>query len=46
MYHGIRNEIDKSSVKFIDVFVYNERAINFYNKNGYHSRMITNIKKL
>ncbi len=30
----------------IDVFAYNEGAINFYNKNGYHTRMITNIKKL
>lgn len=29
---------------FIDVFVYNK--INFYDKNGYHSRMIIDIKKL
>ena len=30
----------------VDVFAYNETAINFYDKNGYHSRMYTNIKKL
>ena len=30
----------------VDVFAYNENAINFYNKNGYHSRMITDIKKI
>lgn len=30
----------------IDVFAYNDRAINFYNNNGYHARMITNIKKI
>ena len=30
----------------VDVFAYNENAINFYNKKGYHSRMYTNIKKL
>ena len=30
----------------IDVFAYNENAINFYNKQGYHSRMYTDIKKL
>lgn len=29
----------------IDVFAYNDNAINFYEKNGYHSRMYTNIKK-
>ena len=31
---------------FIDVFDYNKSGINFYNKNGYHSRMIIDIKKL
>lgn len=31
---------------FVDVFAYNENAINFYKKNGYHGRMITDIKKL
>ncbi len=30
----------------VDVFVYNENAINFYNKKGYHPRMYTDIKKL
>ena len=30
----------------VDVFAYNENAINFYEKEGYHSRMITDIKKL
>lgn len=30
----------------VDVFAYNENAIKFYNKNGYHSRMYTNIKKI
>ena len=29
-----------------DVFAYNETAIKFYDKNGYHSRMIKNIKKI
>lgn len=30
----------------VDVFAYNNNAINFYNKMGYHSRMYTNIKKI
>ena len=30
----------------VDVFAYNENAISFYNKKGYHTRMYTNIKKL
>lgn len=30
----------------LDVFAYNENAIKFYNKNGYHTRMLTNIKKI
>jgi len=30
----------------IDVFAYNENAINFYEKNGYHPRMISDIKIL
>ena len=29
----------------VDVFTYNEKAIKFYDKSGYHSRMYTNIKK-
>lgn len=30
----------------IDVFAYNELAINFYRKQGYHTRMLVDIKKL
>lgn len=30
----------------VDVFAYNEKAISFYCREGYHSRMYTNIKKL
>lgn len=30
----------------VDVFAYNENAINFYEKRGYHTRMYTNIKKI
>ena len=30
----------------VDVFAYNEKAINFYEKSGYHSRMLVDIKKL
>ena len=30
----------------VDVFAYNETAISFYNKKGYHARMYTDIKKL
>lgn len=30
----------------IGVFAYNEKAVNFYHKNGYHSRMIEVTKKL
>ena len=30
----------------VDVFAYNENAIKFYDKNGYHSRMYTSIKKI
>jgi len=30
----------------VSVFAYNENAINFYNKNGYHSRMEDMIKKI
>ena len=30
----------------VDVFAYNENAISFYNKKGYHPRMYTDIKKL
>lgn len=30
----------------IDVFAYNNKALDFYNKNGYHARMVVDIKKL
>ena len=30
----------------VDVFAYNENAIKFYEKKGYHPRMYTDIKKL
>ncbi len=30
----------------IDVFAYNEEAINFYRKQGYHTRMLVDIKKI
>lgn len=30
----------------VDVFAYNEKAINFYSKKDYHSRMHTMIKKI
>lgn len=31
---------------YVDVFAYNKSGINFYEKDGYHSRMETKIKKL
>ena len=31
---------------YIDVFAYNDAAINFYRKQGYHTRMLVDIKKL
>ena len=30
----------------IDVFAYNDLAINFYNKQGYHTRGLVDIKKI
>jgi len=30
----------------VDVFAYNEKAIGFYSKGGYHPRMYTDIKKI
>ena len=30
----------------VDVFAYNDIGNNFYNKNGYHNRMYTSIKKI
>ena len=31
---------------FLDVFAYNKSAINFYEKKGYHPRMLIDVKKL
>ncbi len=31
---------------FVDVFAYNDRAIHFYDKRGYHNRMHTALKKI
>ena len=31
---------------FVDVFAYNKNAINFYSKDGYHSRMEIMVKKI
>ena len=31
---------------FVDVFAYNQKGINFYNKQGYHPRMHIGIKKI
>ena len=39
-------KLNKCEYVLVDVFAYNENAINFYNKKGYHSRMYTDIKKL
>ena len=30
----------------VDVFAYNKKGINFYDKQGYHPRMYTEIKKI
>ena len=30
----------------IDVFAYNNKALDFYDKNGYHPRMVVDIKQL
>ena len=30
----------------IDIFAYNDNALKFYHKQGYHPRMITSIKKI
>ncbi len=30
----------------VDVFAYNDNAIKFYDKNGYHARMYRDIKKI
>ena len=48
--NAILQEIEDAGFKgeyvLVDVFAYNENAINFYNKKGYHPRMYTDIKKL
>lgn len=31
---------------FIDVFAYNENALDFYKKQGYHPRMLIDVKKI
>ena len=36
----------KCEYVLVDVFAYNENAINFYDRMGYHPRMYTDIKKL
>ena len=30
----------------VDIFAYNDNALKFYSKHGYHPRMITGIKKI
>ena len=30
----------------VDIFAYNDNALKFYHKKGYHPRMLTSIKKL
>ena len=40
-----RNENDDLYV-VIDVFAYNNLAIKFYNKQGYHTRGLVDIKRL
>ena len=54
--NGIGNELitkmenyfkeQKCKYVLVDVFAYNERGANFYQKQGYHHRMYTDIKKL
>lgn len=36
----------KCEYSYLDVFAYNENAINFYDRNGYHERMHSLIKKI
>lgn len=31
---------------FLDVFAYNKNAVEFYKKEGYHSRMLIDVKRL
>lgn len=37
---------NKCEYVLLDVFAYNEKAIKFYEKSGYHTRMYKDIKKL
>lgn len=48
LINKIEDYFRKSDCEYVlvNVFAYNELAINFYDKNEYHSRMITKIKKL
>ena len=49
---SLMNKLEKyfKSIKceyvIVDVFAYNDKAIKFYEKAGYHSRMETKIKKI
>lgn len=49
---GLMNEMEKyfrdnnCEYVLVDVFAYNDNAIKFYEKRGYHARMYTNIKKI
>lgn len=37
---------EKCEYVLVDVFAYNDRAISFYSRQGYHDRMVTKIKKI
>lgn len=39
-------KLNQCDYVLVDVFAYNEIGKKFYNKNGYHHRMYTDIKKL
>ena len=47
---GYEDAIKKNGVYaeyvLVNVFAYNENAIRFYDRHGYHSRMYTNIKQI
>ena len=47
---GYEDAIKKNGVYaeyvLVNVFAYNEKAIRFYDRHGYHSRMYTNIKQI
>ncbi|MDY3934436.1 MAG: GNAT family N-acetyltransferase [Bacilli bacterium] len=48
LMNKMENYFIKEGCKYIhiDVFAYNENAIKFYNKQGYHNRMHNMIKKI